>query len=376
MSLNNRNYFSGIFNGKKILITGDTGFKGSWLAMWLKELGANVYGFALPPKTEDDNFVKAGLKDKIHHLDGDVRDLDKLKTYFSDVQPDIAFHFAAQPLVLESYEDPVYTFQTNVIGTINFLEVVRLTGSLKAAIVVTSDKCYKNNEWLWGYRENDPMGGDDPYSASKGCAELVTNSYIKSFLTKQGTCTVASVRAGNVIGAGDWAENRIVPDFFRAIIKNEKLVLRNPYSTRPWQHVLEPLSGYLYLAVKLYTGEKNFSGGWNFGPSGGTNRTVVELIDEIIKTFNKGEYISDSTPYKPHEAKMLNLDISKANWFLKWKPVLSFEETVKFTIDGYAADLYGDDIYEERKSQIELYSGLALERNIEWALSNEFAGVF
>ena len=360
------NLFNNIYKNKKVLITGDTGFKGSWLAIWLKELGADVYGYALPPKREEDNFVKCNLSEKIHHIDGDIRDLNKLKNYFEEVQPDFAFHLAAQPLVIDSYNDPHYTFETNLMGTVNFFETVRGTKSIKAAVNVTSDKCYQNNEWVWGYRESDPMGGKDPYSASKGCSELITHSYLHSFFQNEGSANIASARAGNVIGGGDWAEYRIVPDFFRAIKNKEKLVIRNPNATRPWQHVLEPLSGYLLLASKLYEEGNKFSGGWNFGPLDQANHKVSELIDAVIKYYGKGDVVFDDTSEKLHEAKMLKLDISKAVWNLKWKPVLTFEELVKFTVDGYGVEFSPDNNYEKRKQQIHDYIELANVKNVEW----------
>jgi len=244
--------FNNVYKNKKVLITGDTGFKGSWLTIWLKELGADVYGYALPPLRDEDNFVKCNLNEKIHHINGDIRDKEHLFKFFDEVKPDIAFHLAAQPLVLESYKNPHYTFETNLMGTVNFFEAVRGTQSVKVAVNITSDKCYQNNEWIWGYRENDAMGGKDPYSASKGASELITQSYLNSFFVKEGTANIASARAGNVIGGGDWADYRIVPDFFKAIEKNDVLKLRYPEATRPWQHVLEPLSGYLNLAMKLF----------------------------------------------------------------------------------------------------------------------------
>lgn len=351
--------FNRVFENKKVLITGDTGFKGSWLAIWLKELGANVYGYALPPKRKEDNFVTCSLNEKIHHQDGDIRDLNKLKNYFEEVHPEIAFHLAAQPLVLESYENPHYTFETNIMGTVNFFEAVRKTASVKAAVNITSDKCYQNNEWVWGYRESDPMGGKDPYSSSKGCSELITNSYLNSFFNKDNNCAIASARAGNVIGGGDWAENRIVPDFFRAVKKNEKLIIRNPYATRPWQHVLEPLSGYLLLASKLYEEGNKFSGGWNFGPLDQANHKVSELIDAVIKYYGKGEVVVDDASEKLHEANMLKLDISKAMWNLRWKPVLEFDDLIKFTVDGYKIELDKKNIFEERVKQINNYVELA-----------------
>ena len=362
--------FGRLYKNKKVLITGDTGFKGSWLAIWLKELGADVYGYALPPRREEDNFVKSKLNEKIHHIDGDIRDLNKLIDYFEEVQPQFAFHLAAQPLVLESYKDPHYTFETNIMGTVNFFEAVRQSKSVKAALNITSDKCYQNNDWVWGYRENDPMGGKDPYSASKGCSELVTNAYFNSFFADNSHCAIASARAGNVIGGGDWADYRIVPDFFRAINKNDRLIIRNPNATRPWQHVLEPLGGYLLLASKLFQEGNRFSEGWNFGPLDQANRKVIELIDAIIKVYGKGDIACGNASEKLHEANLLKLDISKAVGKLKWKPVLTFEELIKFTADGYASELNVCNIYEERKNQILDYINIARRKNIEWAIRN------
>lgn len=357
--------FSGLYDGKNILITGDTGFKGSWLAIWLMELGATVYGYSLPPKTKRDNFVLSNLNEKFEHFDGDIRDRDKLLAYFNKVKPDIAFHLAAQPLVLDSYNDPHYTFETNLMGTVNFFEAVRHAESVKVAINVTSDKCYQNNEWIWGYRENDPMGGKDPYSASKGASELITQAYLHSFFTKNGTANIASARAGNVIGGGDWAENRIVPDFFRALEGNEAVKLRYPEATRPWQHVLEPISGYLNLAQRLYGDGKNFAGGWNFGPIGSTNQSVRKLIKKMILYSGNGNYEAPEFDEKFHEASLLNLDISKAMHFLNWKPVLNFDETVKMTVDGYLIK-NNQNVYENRVDQINTYYNLAKERNISW----------
>jgi len=357
--------FNNVFKNKKILITGDTGFKGSWLSIWLKYLGAEVFGYSLPPKTERDNFVTCNLKEKIKHLDGDIRDLSRFFDFVLKIEPDFAFHLAAQPLVIDSYENPRYTFETNIMGTVNFFEAVRQTKSVKVALNITSDKCYKNNEWIWGYRENDPMGGKDPYSASKGASELITQAYLHSFFTKKGTANIASARAGNVIGGGDWAEYRIVPDFFRTLNGNEPLKLRNPEATRPWQHVLEPLSGYLNLAMKLYIGGKEFSGGWNFGPIGTTNQSVRTLIEKIIKFCGKGFYEAPELNSKFQEASLLNLDISKAMHFLNWKPVLTFDETVKMTVDGYLFE-NNQDAYSARIEQINEYCKLAKERNSDW----------
>ena len=346
--------FSNFFNGKRVLITGDTGFKGSWLCIWLNELGADVYGYALPPKTSQDNFVKTNLRKIIQHHDGDIRNIEQLKKVFNQVKPEIAFHMAAQSLVLPSYADPVETFQTNVLGTINFFESVRQTKSVRVAVNITSDKCYQNNEWVWGYRENDPMGGNDPYSASKGCSELVTNSYMKSFFASD-ECLVASARAGNVIGGGDWAEHRIIPDVFRAYFSSHDLVVRNPLATRPWQFVLEPLFGYLRLAQMLHEKGRSFSGGWNFGPIAGKDYSVSDVIRHIQKTIPDLKYKSDESTHKPHEAKLLKLDISKALTHLDWRPLLNFEETIHFTIQGYLSENDGGDVYESRANQIKKY---------------------
>jgi CDP-glucose 4,6-dehydratase len=361
--------FDNCYKGKKVLLTGHTGFKGSWLSIWLKELGAEVYGYALAPYSNLDNFVTCGLDKQITHLEGDVRDAAKLKKYFKEVQPDIAFHLAAQPLVLLSYQDPVNTFETNLMGVINFFEAVRETPSVKVAINVTSDKCYDNKEWVWGYRENDPMGGKDPYSASKGCAELITTSYAHSFFNKEGACLIASGRAGNVIGGGDWAENRIVADYFKAVKAGEKLIVRNPYATRPWQHVLEPLSGYLNLGAALFNKGKKYAGGWNFGPEDTANYSVKELIDEMLKIDASGGYTHPETTDKPHEAVLLKLDISKAVNELKWRPVLSFIETVEFTVKGYQDDMQQKkDMLNCRIRQIQEYTNKAAGKKIMWAI--------
>ena len=348
--------FNTIYKNKKVLITGDTGFKGSWLCIWLKELGADVYGYALPPLTDKDNFVTTHLSDIIKHKDGDIRDKDKLIAYFNEVKPDFAFHLAAQPLVIESYNNPHYNFETNLMGTVNFFEAARNCPSIKVAINVTTDKCYQNNEWVWGYRENDAMGGDDPYSASKGCSELITNSYIKSFFSKDNTAHVASARAGNVIGGGDWADNRILPDMIKAYQNDEISTIRNPNSVRPWQFVLEPLFGYLKLGEKLWTEGKSFSGGWNFGPAAFENYSVGDVVNEVKKIIPTIKIDSPLATEKLHEAGLLKLDITKAVNQLGWKPKLNFEETIQFTINGYLDELNSKNtIYECRVKQIEAY---------------------
>lgn len=347
--------FNNSYQGKKVLVTGDTGFKGSWMCIWLKELGAEVYGYALPPLTSKDNFVTTDLKNQIHHQDGDVRDKDALAGYFKKVQPDYAFHLAAQPLVIDSYNNPHYNFETNLMGTVNFFEAVRETASVKVAVNVTTDKCYQNNEWLWGYRENDPMGGDDPYSASKGCSELITSSYIKSFFTKDNTCHVASARAGNVIGGGDWADNRLIPDIIRAYESKKSLTVRNVDSVRPWQFVLEPLFGYLKLGEKLFNHGKEFSGGWNFGPGAFENYSVADVVNEMKKQIDI-TIESPKTTEKLHEAGLLKLDITKAVNKLDWKPRLDFKKTIEFTVKGYLQEQNNNSsVYQSRVEQIKNY---------------------
>ncbi|HQJ21646.1 MAG TPA: CDP-glucose 4,6-dehydratase [Bacteroidales bacterium] len=358
--------FNGIFKGRKVLITGDTGFKGSWLAIWLLKLGADVFGYSLPPKTEQDNFVVTNLCKRVIHKNDDIRNRQHLLDFFEKVRPEFAFHLAAQPLVLESYKDPHYTFETNIMGTVNFFEAVRMTNSVKVALNITSDKCYRNNEWVWGYRENDPLGGKDPYSASKGCSELITDAYLTSFF-KDSNCRVASVRAGNVIGAGDWANYRIIPDYFRALQGDKKLIVRNPEATRPWQHVLEPLSGYLMLAAELYY-NKEFCGSWNFGPRNEMNYTVIELVNEIKKYETSVEIIFDSSTEVFHESKFLKLDISKAVRELGWKPVLDFNDTVRMTINGYLNDIRRTKpSYEDRLETIKEYINISEKQNVKWS---------
>jgi CDP-glucose 4,6-dehydratase len=361
-------YFSNIYKNKKVLLTGDTGFKGSWLAIWLKELGAEVFGYSLPPKSIKDNFVTTGLNSKIEHRDGDVRDFTAFLKYVSDIHPDIAFHLAAQPLVLDSYTDPRYTFETNVMGTVNFFEIIRLVPTIKAAINITSDKCYQNNEWLWGYRESDPMGGKDPYSASKGASEIITAAYKASFFSDNESAAIASARAGNVIGGGDWADYRIVPDFFRALSSGKPLSLRYPDATRPWQHVLEPLSGYLLLGARLLENGKSFSGGWNFGPRDINNYSVQKLVETLINVAGKGTFLVPKDAERKHEASFLKLDISKSNHLLGWSPVLDFVQTIRFVVDGYLCENIGDDLYRRRLQQIREYTNIGSKNGLKYLI--------
>jgi len=327
------------YQNKTVLLTGHTGFKGAWLAIWLNELGANVIGYSLDPETKGSLFESAGLQEKMTDIRGDIRDFAKLKSVFEQYQPDIVFHLAAQSLVKYSYDYPVYTYDVNVMGTMYVLEAIRQTKSVKAGIFVTSDKCYENNEWIWGYRETDPLGGYDPYSSSKGCCELLISSYRHSFFPisdyqKHGVL-LASVRAGNVIGGGDWSKDRIVPDCIRALRAKEPIVIRSPQAIRPWQHVLEPLSGYLLLGTKLYRGETNYAEAWNFGPEPESITTVEKLVHKIIHSWKSGSWELATAKPQVHEATLLSLDISKAKYHLNWHPKWRIEETVQKTIEWY-----------------------------------------
>jgi len=358
------NIFNNIYNGKTVLVTGDTGFKGSWLAIWLLSLGAHVIGYALKPKTGKDNYVICDLGDKITHIDGDIRDYRPLLKVFSKYKPEIVFHLAAQSLVLDSYKDPLFTYSTNVMGTVNLLEAVRHTPSVKAAINVTSDKCYENHEWIYGYREIDPMGGKDPYSASKGAAEIIASSYLRSFFNQDHTANIASVRAGNVIGGGDWTDNRIFPDCMRALISGKSIIIRNPDAVRPWQHVLEPLCGYLTLGSLLYTAGKRYTGAWNFGPSSKNTISVKRLVGEVVNQWGSGKYVVENKTGDTQEANLLHLDISKAVNRLKWFPVLDLEHTIKFSIDEYRVDdLSSEEIFNQRTAHIKEYIELRKKLN-------------
>lgn len=338
--------FDNFFRNKKVLITGGTGFKGSWLITWLLELGAEVHSYSLAPVRQEDNFITSGLDKKINHKVADLLEKKELLNFFQEVKPEIALHLAAQAIVLNSYNSPADTFEVNVMGTVNFLDAVRVTESVKSAVIVTSDKCYQNNEWVWGYRESDAMGGNDPYSASKGCAEIVTHSYIQSFFKNENTCNIASARAGNVIGGGDWSDHRILPDFFRAVNSNQYLPIRNPNATRPWQFVLEPLYGYLLLAKKLYQDGKKYSGGWNFGPIYTNHHTVLEIVSLLAQKLKLPDDFIRVEPNHANfpESAYLQLDISKANQLMKWSPVLSFDQTIDLTLDSYKHSTYADRV--------------------------------
>jgi len=341
------------FRNKKVLITGHTGFKGSWLSIWLNMLGAEVVGVALEPRTKKDIFVLSGIGDKITDYREDIRNFKTINKLIKKEKPDIIFHLAAQPIVLEGYKEPLYTYETNINGTIHTLESIRNLNLTTIGIFITSDKCYENKEWIYGYRETDPMGGDDPYSSSKGAAELIINSYKRSFFDNESK--IACVRAGNVIGGGDWAPYRIVPDFIKAVENNDTLQLRNPDMTRPWQHVLEPLGGYLLLGAKMMKGDGKYDGAWNFGPETNINISVKELVQEMINEYGKGDFIDISDKNKVSESRLLSLDISKAKKYLNWHPVLSFSESVKFTIEWYKKYM-GTDVHDFCINQISEYT--------------------
>jgi CDP-glucose 4,6-dehydratase len=340
------------FKNKKVLITGDTGFKGSWLAYWLHHLGAKVYGFALPPERNYDHYAALDLEQLIHHQDGDIRDFNQVWDFLKKTKPEFVFHLAAQPLVRRSYTDPKLTFDTNIGGSVNVFEAVRVTPSVKVLIAITSDKCYKNKEWCWGYRENDELGGKDPYSASKAAAELVFSAYKDSFFEHMPQFGAASVRAGNVIGGGDWSADRIVPDCIRALQKNEPIQLRNPHAIRPWQHVLEPLSGYLLLASRLYENPKSFGGSYNFGPDSGEMHTVKDLAEELIAVWGSGVIKITKKDDDPKEAGLLHLNCDKAHYDLGWHYRWNFKKTVAQTAQWYKTVNDGGNAVSITRQQI------------------------
>ncbi len=325
-----------IFSGKSVIITGHTGFKGSWLAMWLKLLGADVTGVALDPPSQPSHFEVSGLTEALEDHRLDIRDSTALKHLVSQTQPDFVFHLAAQPLVRQSYLDPVETYQTNVLGTLNLLEALRPLEKPCTAVLITSDKCYDNVEWVWGYRETDALGGPDPYSASKGAAELVIRSHLKSFFPKDGPVHVAVGRAGNVIGGGDWAADRIVPDCVYSWASGKSVQLRNPYSTRPWQHVLEPLSGYLTLACALSERPELHGEPFNFGPPAQQANSVLELVVQMSNHWDQVRWDDVSgNDGAPYESGLLKLNCDKALYHLNWQAILSFHETVRMTAEWY-----------------------------------------
>ena len=341
--------FNDIYKNRRVFLTGDTGFKGSWLRLWLESMGADVYGYSLAPNTQPNHFDLLGFsRDKFN----DILDVDSLQKAFADFQPEIVFHLAAQPLVRLSYQQPVETFATNLMGTVNVLEACRQTPSVKAIVAITTDKCYENKEQIWGYRESDPMGGYDPYSASKGCAELAISAWRRSFFSADGTPALASARAGNVIGGGDWSADRLIPDIVKATSKGETVSIRSPRSTRPWQHVLEPLRGYLMLGQKLLEGNREFAQAWNFGPSDGV-RNVLDCVTELQNSWSEIRFEINEPKDAPHEAQNLTLDCTKANAILGWNPVWNTETALQKTAQWYRG--FYDDNLVNSKEQLSDY---------------------
>lgn len=355
--------FADRYRNRRVLLTGHTGFKGSWLAKWLQNLGAEVCGYSLEAPSEPAhwNLLNLDMRSEI----ADIRDAETLQRVMKEFQPEMVFHLAAQTLVGESYENPVETYATNVMGTLNVLEACRQSDSVRAIVNVTTDKCYENKEWVWGYRENDPMGGYDPYSSSKGCSELLTASFRNSFFNneKYGTdhqTLLASCRAGNVIGGGDWAANRLVPDIMRAVSSDQPVQIRNPQATRPWQHVLEPLHGYLRVGQRLLEGDVSSATGWNFGPDDEGNISVEKVVANIKKSWDRIDYRINQNPDQPHEANLLKLDCSKAKAVLDWKPIWDSAKTFERTVGWYR------DFYENNQlvtqDDIDAYAAILITR--------------
>jgi CDP-glucose 4,6-dehydratase len=358
MGLNMASVCPEFWRGKRVFLTGHTGFKGSWLSLWLQSMGAQVCGFALNPPTTPSLFTEAGVAAGMQSVIGDIRDLASVSDAMSAFKPEIVIHMAAQPLVRLSYAEPVETYATNVMGTVHVLEAVRRAGSVRAVVNVTTDKCYENNEWVWGYRENEPMGGYDPYSNSKGCAELVTSAYRRSFLDAEGIA-LASARAGNVIGGGDWAVDRLVPDILRAFERAQPVVIRNPHATRPWQHVLEPLSGYLMLAEKLHAEGAAYAEGWNFGPEDNDAKPVQWIVEHMVKRWGNDATWQLDGDNHPHEARYLKLDCSKAKARLAWYPRWTLPQALENIVTWHQAWIARDDVRALCIQQIQHYHAAA-----------------
>ncbi len=348
--------FQNTYHGKRVLITGHSGFKGGWLTLWLRELGATVCGYSLPPNTTPSLFEATHIADGITSVFGDLSDTAKLAQTFRTFQPEIVFHLAAQPLVRLSYAEPVQTYQTNVMGTLNVLEAARKTAGVKAFVNITTDKCYENKEVARGYQEDDPMGGYDMYSSSKGCVEILSSSYRRSFLQEPGTYALATARAGNVIGGGDWAQDRLIPDCVRSIEAGQPIEIRNPHATRPWQHVLEPLSGYLLLGHLLYTQGKQYAEGFNFGPNADSVLTVADVAQQVVHNYGKGS-VKVHKKDNLHEANLLTLNIDKAAQILGWTPTYTAPEAIAKTVAWYKRFYQGEPMRAFTLQQIHDYEG-------------------
>jgi CDP-glucose 4,6-dehydratase len=352
------------WQGRRVFVTGHTGFKGGWLSLWLQQMGAELHGYSLAAPTQPSLFQTASVEREMASTIGDIRDGEALKRALLAHRPEVVIHMAAQPLVRHSYVDPIETYSTNVMGTAHLLEAVRASDTVRAVVNITTDKCYENREWVWGYREDEPMGGHDPYSSSKGCAELVASAYRRSFLAS-GSKALASVRAGNVIGGGDWAADRLVPDILRAFEGGRAVTLRNPHSTRPWQHVLEPLSGYLALAQCLAKDDgQSWAEGWNFGPRDEDARPVQWIVERMAKAWGEGaRWEVDASP-QPHEAHFLKLDISKAKARLGWQPRWNLDRALNAIIEWHRAWLDGQDMRVTCQRQIQDYVNSAADNNL------------
>lgn len=340
--------FGNAYLGKRILVTGHTGFKGSWLSLWLTQMGADVVGISLAPEAQPNHWNLLNLESSLQHHELDIRSSMDVARVFRSTQPEMVFHLAAQPLVRRSYRDPLETWSTNVMGTANVLEACRQTDSVRAILAVTTDKCYENQNWVWGYRENDPLGGHDPYSASKASAEFVVSSFRRAFFQVDGAPLLASARAGNVIGGGDWSEDRLIPDLVRSIAAQQSLEIRSPKATRPWQHVLESLSGYLLLGQKLIEGNKDFEGAWNFGPERSDNRTVAEVLSKLNVHWPEMQWHKTESE-QLHEANLLYLDSTKAHSLLNWQPIWKLGTTLEKTTDWYRAFLQSKSVISVRQ---------------------------
>lgn len=365
--------FANTFENRTILLTGHTGFKGSWLSIWLAEMGANVVGYSLKePPTVPSNFELAKVSQHIVDVRGDICDYQTLRETLEKYKPELVIHFAAQTTVLPSYENPRISFETNVGGTVNVLEAIRTTNTVKAAVVCTTDKVYENKEWVWGYRENDRLGGHDPYSTSKAMAELATSSYRKSFFAEQPNAAIGTVRAGNVIGGGDFTEFGLIADCMRSLMNNQPIELRNPYSIRPWQYVLEPLSGYLCLAAKLLQAKGHqYAEAWNFGPLQHKGVTTRAVAEQLISLWGSGSWINlqaqTSADTQPHETRYLHLNWDKAAALLNWRPALTLEQALAETVRWYKAYKCGNDMYQVALESIDQYAKRAGELQLEWA---------